>query len=102
MAPLRRGHRRLRAVAVRVRVGGRCDVGLNDDNGPRHRRGPSTAGGDCSRSTRTCSGSGCAYGVVVESVNVSVFVYAPVLSASLALTCCWNATVTASLLIGAA
>src|SRR4051812_47076979 len=37
------------------------------------------------------------HGVVVDSVNVSVFEYAPVRSASEAPMACWNVTVTASL-----
>lgn len=40
------------------------------------------------------------YGVVVESVNVSVLLYAPVRSASLAPIDCLNSSVTPSLLIG--
>jgi hypothetical protein len=39
--------------------------------------------------------------VVVESVNVSVFAYVPVRSASPAPTCCLNPIVTASLATGA-
>ena len=41
-----------------------------------------------------------AYGVVVERVNVSVLLYVPVRSASLAAIDCRNCSVTASLLIG--
>ena len=41
------------------------------------------------------------YGEVVESVNVSVLLYVPVRSASLAPIDCRNCSVTASLLIGA-
>ena len=41
------------------------------------------------------------YGAVVDSVNVSVFAYVPVRSASLALTCWRKPSVTASLEIGA-
>ena len=41
------------------------------------------------------------YGVVVDSVNVSVFEYAPVRSASVAPMCCLNAIVTGSLETGA-
>ena len=40
------------------------------------------------------------YGWVVESVNVSVLLYVPVRSASLAPTACENASVTLSLLFG--
>ena len=47
-----------------------------------------------------CSALRPSYGVVVDSVNVSVLLYAPVRSASLAPMCCWNASVTASLLTG--
>ncbi len=41
------------------------------------------------------------YGVVVDSVNVSVLLYAPVRSASVAPIDCLNLTVTASLEVGA-
>ena len=40
------------------------------------------------------------YGVVVDKVNVSVLLYAPVRSGWLAAMCCRNPTVTASLLTG--
>jgi hypothetical protein len=40
------------------------------------------------------------YGVVVASVNVSVFEYAPVRSASLAPIACWKAMATVSLDFG--
>ena len=43
-----------------------------------------------------------AYGVVVESVNVSVLLYVPVRRASLAPIACLNVTVTESFEIGAA
>src|SRR4029078_7506729 len=42
------------------------------------------------------------HGLVVESVNVSVFAYCPVRSGSLAAIACWNCSDTESLLIGPA
>ena len=48
------------------------------------------------------SGAPSPYGVVVESVNVSDLLYAPVRSASVAATGCLNRSVTGSLLTGAA
>ena len=54
------------------------------------------------RSARRSGAPTIPYGVVVESVNVRVLLYAPVRSASVAATGCLNSSVTGSLLTGAA